>query len=104
MYKTIFSLAPKNKKRNQNCEAVAATCCGNKKKRCPIINNIDAHYPQDVEVVRKWGNHAIKGTEGAQVIAELNPTKQKITSLRNGPTVASLGRNIAVLVKKLNSC
>jgi nicotinamidase-related amidase len=35
------------------------------------------HYPQDVEITRKWGNHAIKGTEGAKVIPELEPDETK---------------------------
>jgi nicotinamidase-related amidase len=39
-----------------------------------IIYSNDAHYPQDVEVVEKWGKHAIKGTKGAEVIPELKPT------------------------------
>jgi nicotinamidase-related amidase len=43
------------------------------KNEVPVIFSIDAHYPQDVEVVRKWGNHAIKGTEGAEIIPELKP-------------------------------
>ena len=41
----------------------------------PVIYNNDAHYPQDVEVTRKWGNHAIKGTKGAEVIPELKPVE-----------------------------
>jgi len=41
----------------------------------PVIYSNDAHYPQDVEVTRKWGNHAIKGTVGAEVISELKPAK-----------------------------
>jgi nicotinamidase-related amidase len=48
-----------------------------RKNEVPIIFSVDAHYPQDVEVVRKWGNHAIKGTPGAQVIAELEPDQIK---------------------------
>lgn len=43
----------------------------------PVIYSIDAHYPQDVEVVEKWGVHAIKGSEGAQVIPELKPDEAK---------------------------
>lgn len=43
----------------------------------PVIYSNDAHYPQDVEVTRKWGNHAIKGTKGAEVIAELKPEDGK---------------------------
>lgn len=42
-------------------------------KGVPVIYSNDAHYPQDVEVTQKWGNHAIKGTKGAEVIAELKP-------------------------------
>jgi len=44
-----------------------------RKNDVPVIYSNDAHYPQDLEVTRKWGNHAIKGTAGAQVIAELKP-------------------------------
>ncbi|MFB3887911.1 MAG: cysteine hydrolase family protein [Candidatus Bathyarchaeia archaeon] len=43
-------------------------------KGVPVIYSNDAHYPQDVEVTRKWGKHAIKGTEGAEVIPELAPS------------------------------
>ncbi|MCL5877096.1 MAG: cysteine hydrolase [Candidatus Bathyarchaeota archaeon] len=45
------------------------------KNSVPVIYSIDAHYPQDVEVTRKWGTHAIKGTVGAEVIPELAPDK-----------------------------
>jgi nicotinamidase-related amidase len=41
----------------------------------PVIYSNDAHLNIDFEVVEKWGNHAIKGTPGAQVIPELVPTK-----------------------------
>uniref|UniRef100_A0A7C3IKM2 Cysteine hydrolase n=1 Tax=Candidatus Methanomethylicus mesodigestus TaxID=1867258 RepID=A0A7C3IKM2_9CREN len=43
------------------------------KRGIPIIFSNDAHYPQDAEVVNRWGKHAIKGTEGAEVIPELEP-------------------------------
>lgn len=42
----------------------------------PVIFSNDAHYPQDAEVVHKWGKHAIKGTKGAEVIPELKPSKR----------------------------
>lgn len=42
----------------------------------PVIFSNDAHYPQDAEVVNKWGVHAMKGTKGAEVIPELKPTKE----------------------------
>lgn len=45
-----------------------------RKHNVPVIYSNDAHYPQDVEVVAKWGKHAIKGTKGAEVIPELKPT------------------------------
>jgi nicotinamidase-related amidase len=45
--------------------------------KIPVIYSIDAHYPQDAEVTMKWGKHAIKGTEGAKVIAELEPDLSK---------------------------
>jgi nicotinamidase-related amidase len=48
-----------------------------RKNDVPVIYSNDAHYPQDVEVTRKWGNHAIKGTTGAEVIAELKPEEEK---------------------------
>jgi nicotinamidase-related amidase len=45
-----------------------------RKHNIPIIYSNDAHYPQDFEVVQKWGKHAIKGTKGAEVIPELKPS------------------------------
>ncbi|MEM3378186.1 MAG: isochorismatase family cysteine hydrolase [Candidatus Bathyarchaeia archaeon] len=45
-----------------------------RKHDVPVIYSNDAHYPQDVEVTRKWGSHAIKGTKGAEVIPELQPS------------------------------
>lgn len=43
------------------------------KNEVPVIFGNDAHYPQDIEVTQKWGQHAIKGTHGAEVIPELTP-------------------------------
>ncbi len=45
-----------------------------RKNNVPVIYSNDAHYPQDVEVVAKWGRHAMKSTKGAKVIPELKPT------------------------------
>ncbi|MCS7098004.1 MAG: cysteine hydrolase [Candidatus Methanomethyliaceae archaeon] len=42
----------------------------------PIIYCNDAHYEIDFEVVNRWGLHAIKGTEGAEVISELKPEER----------------------------
>ncbi len=44
-----------------------------RKHGVPVVYSNDAHYPQDAEVVRKWGKHAMKGTRGAEVIPELRP-------------------------------
>ena len=46
-----------------------------RKNGVPVIYAVDAHYPQDVEVVRNWGTHAIKGTGEAEVIPELAAEK-----------------------------
>jgi nicotinamidase-related amidase len=48
-----------------------------RKNKVPVIYSNDAHYPQDIEVTSKWGAHAIKGTEGAKVIPELEPDEKK---------------------------
>ena len=45
-----------------------------RKNNIPVIYSNDAHFPEDAEVVHKWGKHAIKGTKGAEVIPELKPT------------------------------
>ena len=47
-----------------------------RKNKVLVIYSNDAHYPQDVEVTRKWGKHAIKGTKGAEVIPELKPAEK----------------------------
>jgi len=47
-----------------------------RKHNIPVIYLNDAHYPQDFEVVEKWGKHAVKGTKGAEVIPELKPTEK----------------------------
>jgi nicotinamidase-related amidase len=41
----------------------------------PVIYSNDAHLSIDFEVVERWGDHAIKGSQGAQVIPELAPAE-----------------------------
>ncbi|WP_264890774.1 isochorismatase family cysteine hydrolase [Vulcanisaeta souniana] len=53
-----------------------------REERVPIIYVGDAHLPTDPEM-RVWGEHSMKGTEGAQVVDELRP-KGVITCLRRG--------------------
>lgn len=45
-----------------------------RKKHVPIVYCNDAHLPIDKEVVERWGKHALKRTNGAQVIPQLKPT------------------------------
>ena len=47
-----------------------------RRNRIPIVYSNDAHYKTDFEVVNRWGDHAIKGTKGAEVIPELKPAEQ----------------------------
>lgn len=53
-------------------------------KGVPVVFSNDAHYPQDIEITRKWGQHAMKGSYGAEVILELGPdlTKDYIVEKR----------------------
>ncbi len=46
-----------------------------RKRDVPIIYSNDAHLHTDSEL-KKWGAHAIKGSEGAQVIPELKPAEK----------------------------
>ena len=41
----------------------------------PVIYSNDAHLSTDFEVVERWGDHAIKGSIGGQVIPELAPAE-----------------------------
>ncbi len=45
-----------------------------RKKHIPVIYCCDGHHPADPEF-SLWPKHAVKGTEGAQVIDELKPHK-----------------------------
>jgi nicotinamidase-related amidase len=47
-----------------------------RKHNIPVIYSNDAHFPEDAEVIQKWGKHAIKGTKGAEVIPQLKPTEK----------------------------
>ncbi len=44
-----------------------------RRKGIPVIYANDAHLPEVDLEFKKWGPHAIKGTEGAEVIDELKP-------------------------------
>jgi nicotinamidase-related amidase len=44
------------------------------KKNIPIFYCIDQHIPSDIHELKLWGYHAMKGTEGADIINELKPS------------------------------
>lgn len=46
-----------------------------RKKRIPVIYCCDAHKDKDPEFMI-WPRHAVKGTEGAEVIKQLKPNKE----------------------------
>lgn len=71
----FFTGPLKTKRANNIIEPLKRMVVAAHKNDIPVIYSIDAHYPQDVEVTRKWGIHAIKGTQGAEVIPELAPDK-----------------------------
>ena len=55
-----------------------------------VVFSNDAHHPADPEL-RVWGEHAMAGTPGAQVIAELEPQPgpSARSSRRSAPTAPS---------------
>jgi len=73
----FFTGPLKTKRVHKIIEPLQRLAVAARKNDVPVFYCIDAHYPQDVEVTRKWGNHAIKGTEGAKVIPELKPEEGK---------------------------
>jgi len=47
-----------------------------RKKNIPVIYANDSHIPGVDEELKIWGDHAIRGTKGAEVIDELKPTEK----------------------------
>lgn len=46
---------------------------GARKNHVPVIFCNDSHLPNIDHELKLWGNHAIKGTNGAKIIPELGP-------------------------------
>jgi nicotinamidase-related amidase len=46
------------------------------KHNVPVVYSNDAHFAVDEEVVARWGRHAMRGTEGAEVVPQLRPQKR----------------------------
>lgn len=57
--------------------AIARLAAHARERGWPVVYANDAHLPGDVEE-RVWGPHALAGTPGAQVIAELEPQEGDI--------------------------
>ncbi len=55
--------------------AIGRLAASARERGVPVIYSNDAHYPHDPEVVNRWGQHAIKGTKGAEVIPVLEPSR-----------------------------
>lgn len=65
----------------------------------PVIYLCDAHAPNDPEF-RVWPPHAVKGSPGAQVVAELSPQKKDLIVLKT--TYSGFHRtNLESLLHKL---
>jgi nicotinamidase-related amidase len=50
-----------------------------RERHIPIFFCIDEHLPIDTYEMNLWGPHAMKGTEGAEIIDELKPSIEKRT-------------------------
>jgi nicotinamidase-related amidase len=69
-------------------------------KRIPIIYANDEHLEKIDNELKLWGNHAIKGTKGAQIIKELKPsTNDYIISKRRYS--AFFNTNLQLLLQEL---
>lgn len=53
-----------------------------RKRHIPIFYCIDEHLPIDTYEMKLWGPHAMKGTEGAEIIDELKPVNEKKTEAK----------------------
>jgi nicotinamidase-related amidase len=45
-----------------------------RQKNIPIFYCIDEHVPADMHELKLWGYHAMKGTEGAEIVKKLKPS------------------------------
>ncbi|MEE8330090.1 MAG: isochorismatase family cysteine hydrolase [Thermodesulfovibrionia bacterium] len=79
-----------------------------REKNCPVIYICDAHDRDDKEFSRfGWPAHAVSGTKGAEVVAELQPEKHDIViekttysgfyNTRLDETLKDLGINTLIL-------
>ena len=59
-------------------EPIRELCAKARKQGIPIIYTNDSHTPELDTEFKLWGPHAVEGTKGAKVIAELKPKKGDI--------------------------
>ena len=71
-----------------------------REKKIPIIYSNDAHLPFDKEL-DVWGQHGMKGSEGAEVIADIKP--QKVDHVRDKRTYSGFfATDLDLLLRDLN--
>jgi len=70
-----------------------------RKRRIPVIYICDAHLEKDEEF-KKWPEHAVLGTRGAEVIEELKPEKGDFI-VRKRRYSAFLGTDLDLLLREL---
>jgi nicotinamidase-related amidase len=71
-----------------------------REKNIPIIYSNDAHLPIDKEL-DVWGQHGMKGTEGAEVIADIKP--QKVDYIRDKRAYSGFfATDLDMLLRDLN--
>ena len=75
-----------------------------RKNNMPVVYSNDAHNKDDYEFVL-WGEHAIVGTEGAQVISNITPDIEKdyIIPKRRYSSFTGTDLNIFLKEKKINT-
>lgn len=65
----------------------------------PVIFACDAHKPGDPEL-RVWGEHAMAGTKGAEIVRELSPVKGEAVIFKHTYDVFQVSRLKRLLRKK----
>ncbi|MEM3420838.1 MAG: isochorismatase family cysteine hydrolase [Candidatus Hadarchaeum sp.] len=68
-------------------------------KGVTVIHACDAHTPADPEL-RVWGEHAMAGTRGAEVIPELSPLKGEAVISKRTYDIFQVPRLVRLLKKK----
>ncbi|HEX68215.1 MAG TPA: cysteine hydrolase [bacterium] len=70
-----------------------------RKEGIPVIYICDSHLPEDMEM-KIWPPHALRGTEGAEVVEELKPQKDDYVILKRRYS-GFLGTELDLLLREL---